>query len=95
MGKTNKMTPGRIIRCRGNVFIEPFPDNNKGILRQTHRLSFDTTRTAKKMTFPTFLILLHVFIAAGACLPSRCLATIRGIHVQIQRLMGGIYEVCR
>jgi hypothetical protein len=28
-------------------------------------------------------------------LPSVCLATIGGIHVQTHRPMGGIYEVCR
>jgi hypothetical protein len=28
-------------------------------------------------------------------LPSRCLATIRGVHIQTHRLMKGIYEVRR
>jgi hypothetical protein len=46
------------------------------------------------MTLPIILLLLPVFVAAGTCLPSRCLATIGGIHIQTNRLMGGIYEVC-
>jgi hypothetical protein len=29
---------------------------------------------------PIILLLLLVFVAAGTCLPCRCLATIRGIH---------------
>jgi hypothetical protein len=53
---------------------------------------------------PTIL-LLHVFDAAGTCLPSRCLAikggihftehlpsNDRGIHLQTHRLPGGIYK---
>jgi hypothetical protein len=31
-------------------------------------------------TRPTVLLLLHEFVAAGKCLPSRCLATKGGIH---------------
>jgi hypothetical protein len=38
------------------------------------------------------LLLLHVFVASGTCLPKRCLATIKGINIQTHRLMGGIYE---
>jgi hypothetical protein len=34
-----------------------------------------------------------VFITAVAFLPSRCLATMAGIHIQTHRLMRGIYEV--
>jgi hypothetical protein len=29
----------------------------------------------------------------GKILPSRCLATIEGIHIQTRRLMEGIYEL--
>jgi hypothetical protein len=32
------------------------------------------------MTRPTVLLFLRVFVAAGTCLPSPCLATLRGIH---------------
>jgi hypothetical protein len=32
------------------------------------------------MTSPAVLLLLRVFVAAGTCLPSRCLATIAGIR---------------
>jgi hypothetical protein len=47
------------------------------------------------MTRPTIRLLFGVFIAARTCLPSRCLATTGGIHIQTHRLMGGIYEVRR
>jgi hypothetical protein len=69
--------------------------------RQAHRLSFEKTRTAQKMTRPT-VILLRVFAPMGMCLPSHCLATKERIHFTVplqrlegytHRLMGGIYEV--
>jgi hypothetical protein len=37
-----------------------------------------TDRT--KMMRPTIILLLHVFVTLGTCLPSRCLAMKRGIH---------------
>jgi hypothetical protein len=39
--------------------------------------------------------LRQFFVTAGTCLPSRCLATIRGTYIQTQRVIGGIYEVRR
>jgi hypothetical protein len=51
------------------------------IYRQTHRLSLDKTRTIWKMTRQIILLLLHVFVAAGTCLPSRCLAQDGGVHL--------------
>jgi hypothetical protein len=39
-------------------------------------------------------IVACVFLAAVTFLPSRCIATIGGVHIQTHRLMGGIYEVC-
>jgi hypothetical protein len=68
--------------CRGNVFTELLPSNDRGIHRQTHRHSR-----------PTILLLFRVFVAAGTCLPSRCLAAIEGMDTQTHRLMRGIYEV--
>jgi hypothetical protein len=47
------------------------------------------------MTRQTVLLLLRVFVAAGTCLPSSCLATKWRIHIQTHRLMGGIYKVRR
>jgi hypothetical protein len=44
--------------------------------RDRPRLSFDTMRIAKKTTHPTILLLFRVFVSAGTCLPTRCLATI-------------------
>jgi hypothetical protein len=56
------------------------------------------------MMRPTFLLLLRVFVAAGTCLPSRCLAPEKGIHLteplpcnarrdtHIDRLMGGVFR---
>jgi hypothetical protein len=37
--------------------------------------------------------LFQPFIAVGTCLPSRCLAIIRQLNMQTNRLMGGIHEV--
>jgi hypothetical protein len=59
------------------------------------------------MKSPTIPLLLRVFVAAGTCLPSRCLAPKKGIHLsepfpsndrgdaRTDRLMRGIYEVRR
>jgi hypothetical protein len=79
-----KTTPPTILRCSRNALTELFPSNNKGIYRQIHR-----------HTSPTFLLLLCVLVAAGTCLPSRCLATKGGTHIKIHRLMGRICEVHR
>jgi hypothetical protein len=76
-----KTTPPTIVRCRGHFFTELLLSNDTGIHRRTHRLSFDKTRTTQKMTRLIILLLLHVFVAEGKCLPSRCLATIGGIHI--------------
>jgi hypothetical protein len=46
-------------------------------------------------TRSTINIWLSVFPAARTCLRSRCLAMKGGIHIQTQRLMGGIYELHR
>jgi hypothetical protein len=63
--------------------------------------------TDPQTTRPTILLLLRVFIAAGTCLLSRCLATKGGIHfteplpsndsrvIHRHTLMAGIYEVRR
>jgi hypothetical protein len=48
-------------RCRGNVFTEPLPSNNKGLHGQTHRHSFDTKRTSEKKTCPKIPLLLRVY----------------------------------
>jgi hypothetical protein len=75
-----KTTPPTILRCRGDVFTELLPSNDRGIHRQTHRLSFDKTQTAQKMTRPTILLLLHIIVTAGTCLPSRYLPKKGWIH---------------
>jgi hypothetical protein len=82
---TQETAPPTILRCRGNVFTELLPSNDRGI----HRLSFVKTRTAYIMAPPTNFLLLRVFVAAGTCVTSRCLATMRGgeIHIQTHRLM--------
>jgi hypothetical protein len=41
------------------------PSNDRIISRQTHRLSFDRTRTIKEILGPTIHPLLHIFIAVG------------------------------
>jgi hypothetical protein len=48
---------------------------------ETNRLFFDKTRTAYKITRPTILLTLRVFVPAGTYLPSRCLAMKGGIHL--------------
>jgi hypothetical protein len=77
-----------ILYCCRNMFTELLPSNDSLI----HRLSCNKTWTAQKMMHPTILLLLHVFIAMGLCLPSSWIATIG--RIQTQRLTGGIYEVC-
>jgi hypothetical protein len=62
--RTTKKTSPTILRCRGDVFTEPLPSNNRGIYRQTHRPSFDTTRATWEQTRPTIL-LLCVFVCHG------------------------------
>jgi hypothetical protein len=100
-----KTTPPTLLRCRGNVFTEPVPNNDKrihrsrvtlrrAVYRQSHKLSFDTTRTVQKTTPPTIL-LLSVFVAAGTCLRSRFLAFIGGINIHSHRLIRVIYRVHR
>jgi hypothetical protein len=97
MTRTAKQMTPPILCCRGNVFRDLLPNNDSGINRQTHRYAH-----------PTILLFLRVFIAAGTCLPRRCLATKggiqftdplhsndRGIYKQTHILMGGIYEVGR
>jgi hypothetical protein len=89
----------RLVFKRPRVRFQPSPliskqsSNDRGIQRQTHR-----------QTCPTILLLLRVFVAAGTCLPSRCLAMKGGIFTapflsndrrDIHRLMGGVYEVRR
>jgi hypothetical protein len=37
--------------------------------------------------------LQQLFVSAGTSLPSRCLETVGGVHIQTHRRMGGIYEV--
>jgi hypothetical protein len=68
MGRTNRLLPFNIVlsackttsptslRCRRNVFTETLPSNDRWIHRQTHRLSFDKTRTLQKTTHPTILL---------------------------------------
>jgi hypothetical protein len=90
-----KTTRPTILLCRGNVFTELLPTNDRGIHRQIHRLLFGKTRTAQKLTRPTALPFLRVFLAAGTCLPSSYLAIKGGIYIQTHSLMGGIYEVRR
>jgi hypothetical protein len=94
-----------ILHC--HVSMKLLPSNNRGIHRQTHRLSFDKTWTTQKMTCTIILLLLHVFIVMGTCSLSHCLATKGGIqftkplpsndrrdtHTDTQT-DGGIYEVC-
>jgi hypothetical protein len=62
--------------------------NKQEVLGRTNcLLSFRRHELHRNKTCPTVLLLLLVFFATGTCLPSRCLATIGGIH----RPMGGIY----
>jgi hypothetical protein len=45
------------------------------------------------MTHPTILLLLRVFVAAGTCLPGRCLATLGVIHRLMGRFMKYVAEI--
>jgi hypothetical protein len=103
--RTAQKTTSTILSCRGNVFIELLPSTDRGIHRPTNSPRIKT-RTAQKLTSLTILILLHVFVAEGTCLPSSFLAA-KGIHfteplpsndrkdTNTDRLIGGIYEIRR
>jgi hypothetical protein len=63
--------------------------NKQEVLGRTNRLlSFRRHGLHRNKTRPAILLLLHIFVAAGTCLPSRCLATIGGIH----RLIGDMIQ---
>jgi hypothetical protein len=75
------MTPP-IHRCRGNVFTEPLPINDKGRPTGSPLIRHGPYKKTKP---PTILLLLRVFVATGACLPSHCLATMReDTHIDTQ-----------
>jgi hypothetical protein len=87
------MTFPTILRCRRSVFTNLLPSSNRGIHRHTR---------------PTIHLLLRAFVAAGTCLPCRCLVTKGGIQFteplpsndgmdtqQTHRCMGVIYEIRR
>jgi hypothetical protein len=57
-------------------------------------LLYNTDRVEHDM-YNNSSMFVCVFVAAVKCLPSRCLATLDGIHIETHRLMGGIYEVRR
>jgi hypothetical protein len=77
-----------------DVFTELLPSNDRGIHRQTHRLSLDKTWTAQKMMRLTILLLLCVFVVVGMCFPCRWLTLKGGIHIQTHKLMGELYDIC-
>jgi hypothetical protein len=52
-----KMTPRTILRCRGKVFNELLPSNDRAI----HRLFFEKTRAAQKMSRQIILLSLRVY----------------------------------
>jgi hypothetical protein len=58
--------------------FEMYVRTQKVLGRNNQPLSFDTTCTVQKTTRPTIVLLLCVFVAAGTCLPRRCVATIGG-----------------
>jgi heme/copper-type cytochrome/quinol oxidase subunit 3 len=68
-----KMMPLTVLYCRENIFTKLLLSSGGGIHIQTHRLLFDKTQTAQKVTRPTIL-LLCVFVAMRMCLPSCWLA---------------------
>jgi hypothetical protein len=65
-----KTTPQTILCCCVNIFTELLPSSDRGIHRPTDL--FGETLTAQKMACP-LILLLHVSVAAGMCLPSCCL----------------------
>jgi hypothetical protein len=62
-------TPLIFLRCRGSIFTELLPSNDRGIHWQTQR-----------HTRSTILLLLRVFTSEGRYLASCCLAMKGGIH---------------
>jgi hypothetical protein len=45
-----KTMPPTVLLCRGNVFTEPLPGNDRGVKGHTQRPSFDAKRTASRPT---------------------------------------------
>jgi hypothetical protein len=43
-----RATPPTILRCSRNMFTEPLLSNDTGTHTETHRISFNTTRTVQK-----------------------------------------------
>jgi hypothetical protein len=66
-----KTTPPTVFLCRGNIFTESLPSNDRVIHRLTNR-----------HTRPTTILLFCVFVAAGTCLPSRWLAIKEGYFTE-------------
>jgi hypothetical protein len=56
--KAQKTAPPKKFRCSGNMFTETLPCNDRGIHRQTERLSV-TARTPQKTTCPTILCFVY------------------------------------
>jgi hypothetical protein len=84
---TQKTTPPTILRCRGNVFTELIPSNDKGIHRPTD------TRFQQFFYYCVYSLpqeSVYLVVAwrwkEGYYLPSRCVAAIGGIHIQTYRL---------
>jgi hypothetical protein len=74
--------------------IENDISNNFSLPRERLYLAVNEAAIGGYMR-PTILLFLRVFVAAVPFLPSRCLVTIGGLHIQTHRMMGRIYEVRR
>jgi hypothetical protein len=80
-GTTLKTTPPTILRCRGNVFTEPSLCNDRGLHRQTYRLSLIRHGPHRKRRIKQFFL-----VSCNRChenaytkpLPSNG----KGIHIQ-------------
>jgi hypothetical protein len=70
-----------IHRCWGNVFTKLQPSNDRGIHRPTYS-PLIRSGPHRKIRVQQFFYGC-VYVAAGTCLPSRCLALKGGIHLTV------------
>jgi hypothetical protein len=88
-----KTTPTTIFRCRGNVFTEPLPSNDRGIQTQI-LLSYDTDRIESDAC-NDYSIIAYILCHRNVFTEPLSRNDTRGIQIQTHRLMREIYEVRR
>jgi hypothetical protein len=87
-----KTTHPTVLRCRGNVFTEQMPSNDKGIYRLIESLSYDTNRVENDPCNNSAIV---VFIfCRGNVFVEPLFSNVWG-YTYRDRLMRGMNKVCR